>query len=232
MSNTVPDAVARSLAAVCREQDAIAQRWRTQLAGGGGDDGADPEIGETANRLVAAVCARLAATNGRPADATPGPAEGQAAGQAGSSGPGDAVHSEAAALTGLHTVLLESAAAELESVAGATIEDAFGVSAAIGEALAGVRAQQTVTTPAVAASAAPDADGGDRFDSFARTIAHELKNPLGAARGAAEMLATGEGLESDEDRTRFAQLVLRNINRALDLLDDARATAQSAASGT
>lgn len=69
----------------------------------------------------------------------------------------------------------------------------------------------------------------ERFEAFARNIAHELKNPLGAARGAAEMLASGEGLDSDEDRTRFAELVLRNINRALDLLEDVRAMAQDAA---
>ncbi|HSJ32686.1 MAG TPA: histidine kinase dimerization/phospho-acceptor domain-containing protein, partial [Longimicrobiales bacterium] len=69
-------------------------------------------------------------------------------------------------------------------------------------------------------------EAGERFDSFARTIAHELKNPLGAARGAAELLATGEGTETPESRTRFAELVIRNVNKALDVLDDVRATSQ------
>jgi signal transduction histidine kinase len=79
------------------------------------------------------------------------------------------------------------------------------------------------------AGAPPQAaeNGRDPFEDFTRTIAHDLKNPLGAARGALELLLSGDGIDSEEARQHFLELVLRNVDRALELIDEARATARS-----
>jgi signal transduction histidine kinase len=211
MSNDVPDTVAQVLAAIRRQQDAIATEWAGRSSSDDREDAESLQHGTAAARIVGAVCDRLARDDGaRPetrSNKAPAPADVPDSGPA-----------EAGALSGLYAVFLEAAAAELDKVPAATIDDAFRVSMAIGEVLADVSAELTAPPPA-----GSSANGAERFEAFTRTVAHELKNPLGAARGAAEMLATGEGLESEEDRARFAQLVLRNVNRALELLDDVRA---------
>ncbi len=61
-------------------------------------------------------------------------------------------------------------------------------------------------------------------NEFARTLAHEIKNPLGAAEGAARLLEEEIGGDA-EDRRRFAAIVLRNLMRARRLVDDVRTLA-------
>lgn len=61
-----------------------------------------------------------------------------------------------------------------------------------------------------------------RNDEFRRVVAHELKNPLGAAKGALELLLDAETLPDEADRDRMLKLALRNVERALQLLDDLR----------
>jgi two-component system nitrogen regulation sensor histidine kinase GlnL len=63
---------------------------------------------------------------------------------------------------------------------------------------------------------------GDRetisaFGSIAAGIAHEVKNPLGGIRGAAELLAARTG----EERTReIAEIIVREVERIATLVDD------------
>jgi nitrogen-specific signal transduction histidine kinase len=53
----------------------------------------------------------------------------------------------------------------------------------------------------------------------ARSIAHELKNPLGAAKGALELVLDESVLGSAEDRERMTRMALRNVEKALELVD-------------
>jgi two-component system nitrogen regulation sensor histidine kinase GlnL len=63
---------------------------------------------------------------------------------------------------------------------------------------------------------------GDRetisaFGEIAAGIAHEVKNPLGGIRGAAELLAA----RTEEDRTReIADIIVREVQRIAALVDD------------
>lgn len=68
-----------------------------------------------------------------------------------------------------------------------------------------------------------------RLEVFARTLSHELKNPIGAADGAVHMLLD-ESIASDAaQRKRFAEMIARNVRRALDLVNDLRSLADSEA---
>lgn len=64
-----------------------------------------------------------------------------------------------------------------------------------------------------------------RLAAFARAIAHELKNPLGAAKAGTKMLQEPGVVVTPAERDRFAQLILRNLARMDDLIDDIRALA-------
>lgn len=64
-----------------------------------------------------------------------------------------------------------------------------------------------------------------RLAQFARTLGHELKNPLGAAQAGAHMLRDASIAQSAADRDRFIRLVLRNLVRVQDLIHDIRALA-------
>jgi signal transduction histidine kinase len=66
---------------------------------------------------------------------------------------------------------------------------------------------------------------------FTRTLAHEIKNPLGAAAGAAQMILD-DVIGSDEaQRQRFAELITRNVRRATELVNDLRALVAIRAGG-
>jgi two-component system nitrogen regulation sensor histidine kinase GlnL len=55
------------------------------------------------------------------------------------------------------------------------------------------------------------------FGNIAAGIAHEVKNPLGGIRGAAELLAS----RTEEDRTReIAGMIVREVQRIASLVDD------------
>lgn len=61
---------------------------------------------------------------------------------------------------------------------------------------------------------------GERMAEYARTISHELKNPLNAAIGSAKMLQEEE-LGRDQVQA-FAQLLVRSLDRMDRLLQDIR----------
>jgi signal transduction histidine kinase len=62
---------------------------------------------------------------------------------------------------------------------------------------------------------------------FTRSMTHELKNPLGAARSGTEMLQDADIVKTSDDRDRFLRLVLRNLVRMQDLIQDIRALAMA-----
>ncbi len=69
-------------------------------------------------------------------------------------------------------------------------------------------------------------DTSERIERFTRTLSHELKNPIGTAQGAAQLLCD-EGIAADpEQRRRFAAIVLRSMDRAEALVEDVRALAR------
>jgi nitrogen-specific signal transduction histidine kinase len=57
---------------------------------------------------------------------------------------------------------------------------------------------------------------------YTRALAHELKNPLGAAKGALELVLDPEVLDNAAEREHMTRLALRNVERALALVDDLR----------
>ncbi|MGH7476239.1 MAG: ATP-binding protein [Longimicrobiales bacterium] len=61
-----------------------------------------------------------------------------------------------------------------------------------------------------------------RIEVLGHTIAHELKNPLGSARGAAQLLQDELVSGDAEQRDRFLDMILRNIDRAHAIVDDIR----------
>jgi signal transduction histidine kinase len=64
-----------------------------------------------------------------------------------------------------------------------------------------------------------------RVEEFVRTLAHELKNPLGAAEIALQMLEDEEVVSSQVERERYREMVARNLKRGRGLIDDLRARA-------
>lgn len=64
---------------------------------------------------------------------------------------------------------------------------------------------------------------GTKLSEFAQTMAHELKNPLGAAQSGFQMLQDTDVVKTADDRDRFTRLVLRNLVRMQDLIQDIRA---------
>jgi signal transduction histidine kinase len=59
-------------------------------------------------------------------------------------------------------------------------------------------------------------------ESLSSAAAHELKNPLGAAKGALELILEPAVLENAEDRERMTRMALRNVEKAIELVDDLR----------
>ncbi len=57
---------------------------------------------------------------------------------------------------------------------------------------------------------------------FVDTLAHELKNPLGAAEGAALLLENDDAVGSSQERRRFAGLIQRNLRRARTVIGNVR----------
>ncbi|MEX2583460.1 MAG: histidine kinase dimerization/phospho-acceptor domain-containing protein, partial [Gemmatimonadota bacterium] len=112
------------------------------------------------------------------------------------------------AVDALGNVLMAAAAASIESVPEATSHAAFDVASRLHRELNTVATEMAI--------------------SYDDSIAHELKNPLGAAKGAAELLQSGEGVEEEAVRAQFTELVLRNVNRTLALLDSVRGKAPDA----
>lgn len=63
---------------------------------------------------------------------------------------------------------------------------------------------------------------GRKLSDFARTMSHELKNPLGAAHSGVQMLQDADVVKTADDRDRFTGIVLRNLVRMQDLIQDIR----------
>jgi len=57
-------------------------------------------------------------------------------------------------------------------------------------------------------------------DEFLGTISHELKTPLVTARGYTEMLLHGRAGALDDHQKRIVQLMLKNIDRQIQLISD------------
>ena len=74
-----------------------------------------------------------------------------------------------------------------------------------------------------------DAEGrhaaATRLRDFADTLMHQLKNPLGAAEGAALLLGDDELSTGSEERRRLAGIVERNLRRAREVMEDVRSLA-------
>lgn len=58
------------------------------------------------------------------------------------------------------------------------------------------------------------------MERFARTLAHEIKNPLSAAQGAAELLEEERTAGDPGSRRQFVEMIQRNLHRARELVDD------------
>ena len=65
----------------------------------------------------------------------------------------------------------------------------------------------------------------NRLSTFVGVIAHELKNPLGAAQAGTQMLRDKDVIASADQQDRFTNLVLRNLVRVHDLIDEIRTLA-------
>lgn len=57
-------------------------------------------------------------------------------------------------------------------------------------------------------------------DEFLSTISHELKTPLVTVRGYGEMLLSGRAGPLDDRRSRIVRLMLKNVDRQINLIDD------------
>jgi signal transduction histidine kinase len=60
----------------------------------------------------------------------------------------------------------------------------------------------------------------DRLSSFNRMVTHELKNRVGAAQGAAEILRDGRVVQNKEEQKQFADMVGKNLERIGTILED------------
>lgn len=60
------------------------------------------------------------------------------------------------------------------------------------------------------------------IDVFTRTLSHELKNPIGAAEGGAQMMLDDAIAADPAQRRRFAEMIVRNLKRATALVSDLR----------
>ncbi|CTQ56039.1 Sensor protein CreC [Roseibium album] len=67
----------------------------------------------------------------------------------------------------------------------------------------------------------------DYINTFANHVSHELKSPLTAIQGAAELLQDDAGDLSDEDRARFLNNILKDTERASLLLTRLRTLARA-----
>lgn len=70
-------------------------------------------------------------------------------------------------------------------------------------------------------------DRNDYISTFANHVTHELKSPLTAIQGAAELLKDGGGDLSAEERQKFLGNILRDTNRATLLLNRLRDLARA-----
>lgn len=70
-------------------------------------------------------------------------------------------------------------------------------------------------------------DRSDYLSGFANHVSHELKSPLTAIRGAAELLRDSENAMSPEQRERFFSNLLADIERISVLLDRLRELARA-----
>jgi len=70
-------------------------------------------------------------------------------------------------------------------------------------------------------------DRNDYINTFANHVTHELKSPLTAIQGAAELLRDGAEELSAEDRARFLENILRDTDRATLLLNRLRELARA-----
>lgn len=70
-------------------------------------------------------------------------------------------------------------------------------------------------------------DRSDYLSSFANHVSHELKSPLTAIKGAAELMRDAESSMTPEERERFLSNVLADVERIGVLLDRLRELAQA-----
>ena len=79
--------------------------------------------------------------------------------------------------------------------------------------------QQATTTQYLARMRARIHEREERLRAFNRTLTHELKNRIGAAMGAAQILDDVPGLDTDEQR-RLSGVILRNVGSMRGMLDN------------
>lgn len=121
----------------------------------------------------------------------------------------------------LGTLVFDAAEAVLcrpETSAGAG--DSLHVGRCIHAALSGVGAVVATAYERAARSESREARGA--MEEFVQTLSHELKNPLGAAELAAQMLVDAEIVSNPGEIGKYAEMIARNVRRGRALLDQMR----------
>jgi signal transduction histidine kinase len=217
------DRIARAAVQAVREQASdVAARWSQNVDGGVRDSAmlSDATFRNEAEALIAALLdAAEAATHPPPAVLARHLNRIVEIRAFGTSDPYELIET----LDNLCELLHEKLAERIDQLGDATTTGALAATRRLSRALRGMVAAASLVRPAAASAEAPPAAlNGAGSDEFVRRLAHDLKNPLGTAKGAAETLIDESALESADQRRQFAEIVIRNLDRAVQLIDDAR----------
>lgn len=77
-----------------------------------------------------------------------------------------------------------------------------------------------ITALAIQSAFEPQTEHAAGLETFNRALAHEIRNPLGAAASASYVLQDHSVSADPEQRRRFLNIIQRSIDRASDLVDD------------
>src|SRR5262249_18558179 len=94
--------------------------------------------------------------------------------------------------------------------------DGLGIMARLGHAVRTL--MQTTVDTFIGEYTATIAQQREKLESFNRMVTHELRNPLGTLRFAADLLARADVVADHEAHERVLRLVQRNIERTTELV--------------